>query len=170
MAPPIAFGEVVRVIESGETAAAGVAGGSGRVVSVRIGGTGREVVGGGALEDAVLVLLDEPEGMALLIASRLLEPTGLVADFDVVDGLADARGAHGEVGSASLVRVRSTEETERLALAGLVGEVMGETRPSSSGVEDIIGGSGADYAINAWFDEKDEQYWFHPDLLEAVPD
>ena len=68
----------------------------------------------------------------------------------------------------SRVRVRSTGETAELGLAGLVGEVMGETIPSSSGVEEIIGGSGVDYAINAWFDEKGEQYWFHPDLLEAV--
>jgi hypothetical protein len=167
MAHSLAFGDLVQIVESEETSAIGVAGRSGKVVSVRIAGEGREVVGGGKLEDAVLVLVFETGGAAVLIASRLVEPTGEVGEFSVVDALADVRSEHDDVGAASRVRVRATSETEELGLAGLVGEVMGETTPSSSGV-DVIGGSGADYAINAWFDEKNEQYWFHPDLLEAA--
>ena len=46
------------------------------------------------------------------------------------------------------VRIRSTESTVDLGLAGLVGQVDGETTPSVTGV-DVIGEMTADCAFNA---------------------
>jgi hypothetical protein len=65
------------------------------------------------------------------------------------------------------VRVASTSLTVSLGLAGLTGQVYGETTPSVTGVE-VIGGSAADYAINVQLDGRDEPLWFAPDLLEFV--
>jgi hypothetical protein len=168
---PLVFGDIVRVVEAEETSARGIAGGVGMVVGLRVAPGSGTIVGGGRIEDAVLLSLEEPVEETVLIASQLLEPTGETAEFEfeIVDGLVDVRSDHDEVAAAAFVRVRSTPETEALGLAGLSGEVMGETRPSASRVEDIVGGDGADYAINAWFEERREQYWFHPDLLEDAP-
>ena len=65
------------------------------------------------------------------------------------------------------VRVRSTPVTVPLGLAGLVGQVYAETRPSVMGVE-VIGGTGEDYAINVALADKAETLWFSPDSLEFV--
>jgi hypothetical protein len=114
------------------------------------------------------VSLEEPVEGTILIAGRLLATTGETTEWEIVDGLAEARGGHEDTVEAERVRVRSTPETNRLGLAGLVGEVMGETIPSSSGVTEIVGGTDSDYAINAWFEKRREQHWFHPDLLEPT--
>ncbi|MBA4076790.1 MAG: hypothetical protein C0508_17235 [Cyanobacteria bacterium PR.023] len=66
------------------------------------------------------------------------------------------------------VRIVSTELTENLGFAGLVGTVFGQTIPSTSGVEDVIGLSDEDYAVNVFFDERDEGVWFSEELLELV--
>lgn len=165
---PVAFGDIVRIVDAEETSARGIGGGVGMVVSVNVASASDEIVGGGRIEEAVLVSLEEPVVETVLVAGRLLEATGEATEWEIVDGLAEARNDHEEVASAALVRVRSTPETDVLGLAGLVGEVMGETKPSSSGVGGIVGGDGGDYAINAWFDDRREQYWFHPDLLEPA--
>lgn len=65
------------------------------------------------------------------------------------------------------VRVRSTDVSESVGLAGLVGQVYGETTPSKTGVE-VIGQSTNDYAINVFFVERDESVWIVPELLEFV--
>jgi hypothetical protein len=65
------------------------------------------------------------------------------------------------------VRVRPTPETVPLGLAGLVGQVYGETRPSVTGVE-VIGGTAADYAINVAFPDRADTLWFSPDGLMFV--
>ncbi len=65
------------------------------------------------------------------------------------------------------VRVRVTPFTEEKGLAGLQGQVYGETTPSVTNVE-VIGTLTNDYAINAHFDEKDGTFWFAPDQLEFV--
>ncbi len=65
------------------------------------------------------------------------------------------------------VRVRATAVTEARGLAGLVGQVHGETTPSVTGVE-VIGQLTSDYAINVHFQERGEGYWFAPDLLDFV--
>jgi len=65
------------------------------------------------------------------------------------------------------VRVRSTPLTEERGLAGLDGNVHGETTPSVTGVE-VIGELESDYAINVFFDDLGEGYWFTPELLEFL--
>ena len=66
------------------------------------------------------------------------------------------------------VRILSTPETERAGLAGLVGRVLGETRPSASGVP-VMGGVGADdFALEVRFEERKESYWFPLELVRFV--
>lgn len=65
------------------------------------------------------------------------------------------------------VRIRSTPLTEEHGLAGLSGQVYGETTPSSTGVE-VIGDLKADYAINVFFENQNKSYWFASELLEFV--
>lgn len=64
------------------------------------------------------------------------------------------------------VRVRSTPLTEQLGLSGALGQVFGLTIPSKSDVDQIIGDSKQDYAINVFFEDRKEQFWFREDLLE----
>ena|ERR1051326_7800035 len=65
------------------------------------------------------------------------------------------------------VRVASTPLTVSLGLAGLTGQVYGDTTPSVTGVK-VIGDAAANYAINVQFDGRGESLWFAPDLLEFV--
>ena len=65
------------------------------------------------------------------------------------------------------VRIARTPETERLGIAGMVGNVYGDTTPSESGVE-VIGDLNSDYAFNVYFESRDAAYWFAPHLLEFV--
>ena len=65
------------------------------------------------------------------------------------------------------VRVGSTPATQQAGVAGLVGRVLGETRPSVSGVT-VIGDPGDDFALNVSFEGRKEAYWFTLDLLEFV--
>jgi hypothetical protein len=64
-------------------------------------------------------------------------------------------------------RVRATPLTRELGLAGMVGQVYGETTPSITNVE-VIGESLEDYAVNVFFDERKESFWFAPELIEFV--
>ncbi len=65
------------------------------------------------------------------------------------------------------VRVRGTPATEAAGLAGLVGDVYGETTPSVTGVQ-IVGDLKEDYAVNVHFDQRDGEFWSNPDDLEFV--
>lgn len=65
------------------------------------------------------------------------------------------------------VRIRHLPETESKGLAGLVGNVYGQTTPSVTGVE-VIGELTSDYAINVFFEDRDESFWFAPALVEFV--
>jgi len=65
------------------------------------------------------------------------------------------------------VRIRVSKETEAAGVAGLEGQVYGETTPSVTGVE-VIGTLSSDFAINVHFDERDEAYWFAPELVEFL--
>ena len=65
------------------------------------------------------------------------------------------------------VRVRAMVETEACGVAGLVGTVYGETRPSVTGVA-VVGEVTSDYAINVQFDGRKETFWFTAELLEFV--
>jgi hypothetical protein len=78
-----------------------------------------------------------------------------------------------EVGSAvnasfgDNVRIRATRETEDAGLAGLTGQVYGETTPSITHV-DVIGTPADDHAINVHLEERNEAYWFAPHLVEFL--
>ena len=65
------------------------------------------------------------------------------------------------------VRILSSAETESKGLAGLTGGVYGQTTPSVSAVE-VIGEVSSDYAINVFFEGRDESFWFAPSLVEFV--
>lgn len=65
------------------------------------------------------------------------------------------------------VRVRDTAATRTAGVAGFIGSVYGETTPSVTGV-DVIGEITHDYAINVYFEERGEAFWFAPDQLEFV--
>lgn len=65
------------------------------------------------------------------------------------------------------VRIRSTALTRERGLAGLLGNVHGETIPSVTGVE-VIGETGEDYAVHVHFEERDEGFWFAPELVGFV--
>lgn len=65
------------------------------------------------------------------------------------------------------VRVRSIPETERLGLAGRTGSVFGETTPSTSGVA-VIGNHARDFALNIYFDELQEGFWFAEEAVEFI--
>ncbi|MEI4505720.1 hypothetical protein WBQ88_06760 [Sphingopyxis sp. CCNWLW253] len=70
-------------------------------------------------------------------------------------------------GFADRVRIRRTEETERLGLAGREGQVFGHTTPSVTDVA-VVGTLSEDYAVNVHFDELDEGFWFADDLVEMI--
>jgi hypothetical protein len=64
-------------------------------------------------------------------------------------------------------RIRVAPETEARQLAGRIGLVVGETRPSDSGVE-VIGGAPDDAALAVLIPDLHASYWFRPELLEPV--
>ena len=68
---------------------------------------------------------------------------------------------------ADNVRIRTTDLTSDLKLAGLVGHVYGQTTPSETNVE-VVGEVKTDYAVNVYFDELKQAFWFAEDLLEFV--
>jgi len=72
-----------------------------------------------------------------------------------------------EISFCDNVRVRTTPETAAAGLAGLNGQVYGETTPSVTGVE-VIGEVDRDYAVNVFFTARNEGFWFAPQLLEFV--
>jgi hypothetical protein len=65
------------------------------------------------------------------------------------------------------VRVVSTPLTVSLGLAGLTGQVYGETTPSVTDVE-LIGGTDEDYAINVQLGGRPDSVWFAAGLLEFI--
>jgi hypothetical protein len=65
------------------------------------------------------------------------------------------------------VRIRSMPLTVERGLAGLRGQVYGETTPSMTGV-DVIGELHADFAVNVHLAEKGEAYWFAEELIEFL--
>ena len=68
---------------------------------------------------------------------------------------------------ADRVRIKRTEETERLGLAEREGQVFGYTTPSVTDVA-VVGILSDDYAVNVHFDELDEGFWFADHLVEQI--
>lgn len=65
------------------------------------------------------------------------------------------------------VRIRVAAETEAAGVAGLVGQVYGETTPSLVAVE-VIGQPAEDIALNVFLSERNESFWFAPELVEFI--
>ena len=65
------------------------------------------------------------------------------------------------------VRIRMTKEAEEAGVAGLEGQVYGETTPSIAGVE-VIGTASDDYALNVHFVERGEALWFASEVVEFL--
>lgn len=66
-----------------------------------------------------------------------------------------------------IVRIRSTDVTESLGVAGQTGMVYGYTTPSVTKV-DAVGNPAEDYAISVGIEGRNQQFWFAVDLLEFV--
>lgn len=79
----------------------------------------------------------------------------------------DTTWEQGPIGFGDSVRVLTTAVTEEAGVAGLQGQVYGETTPSVTDV-DVIGSADDDYAINVHFEDEADGLWFAPDLLELV--
>lgn len=65
------------------------------------------------------------------------------------------------------VRIRATKETEDAGVAGLEGQVHGETTPSVTGVF-VIGAGADDHALHVHFEGRSETLWFAPELVEFL--
>jgi hypothetical protein len=65
------------------------------------------------------------------------------------------------------VRIRDTPPTRVAGLVGLSGTVYGITTPSITEVY-VIGEVQNDYAINVYFEERNESFWFASDQLEFL--
>jgi hypothetical protein len=65
------------------------------------------------------------------------------------------------------VRICPSAETESKGVAGLTGQVYGQTTPSVTSVE-VIGETTSDYAINVFFEDRNESFWFAPSLVEFI--
>jgi hypothetical protein len=67
------------------------------------------------------------------------------------------------------VKIKDSPETQEKGLAGKVGEVYGQTTPSMMDFE-IIGTPKDDFAVNVYFEDLKDSYWFDADLLETIDD
>ncbi|PIQ14979.1 MAG: hypothetical protein COW67_10890 [Flavobacteriales bacterium CG18_big_fil_WC_8_21_14_2_50_32_9] len=65
------------------------------------------------------------------------------------------------------VRIRRTPETEEKGLADKEGEVYGHTTPSMMDFE-IVGNLKEDFAINVYFEDLSESFWFAEELVEYL--
>jgi hypothetical protein len=65
------------------------------------------------------------------------------------------------------VKIKKSPETDEKGLTGRVGEIFGETTPSMMDLE-IIGIPKEDYAVNVFFEELKESFWFDVNLLENL--
>ena len=70
-------------------------------------------------------------------------------------------------GFGSHVRILRSPETEELALAGVEGVVYGFTTPSVTSIE-VIGGCIDDFALNVFFADREQDFWFSPELIETI--
>jgi hypothetical protein len=66
------------------------------------------------------------------------------------------------------VRIANTDDAEGQPYAGEVGQVLGESMPSASGVGPVIGDRGDDRALGVQLERTGEVVWFAPHLVEFV--
>lgn len=91
----------------------------------------------------------------------------IAAGFGPIAGINDNVMFEEMTSFADRVRIKRTEETERLGLAGREGQVFGYTTPSVTEVA-VVGILSEDSAVNVHFDELDEGFWFADDLVEQI--
>lgn len=65
------------------------------------------------------------------------------------------------------VRIKRTPVTEAKGLADKVGEIYGQTTPSMMDFE-IIGNLKEDFALNVYFEDLQESFWFAEELIEHL--
>ncbi len=65
------------------------------------------------------------------------------------------------------VRIKRTSETEEKGIADKEGEVYGQTTPSMMDIE-VIGTLKEGIAINVYFDDLNESFWFAEDLIKQL--
>jgi hypothetical protein len=65
------------------------------------------------------------------------------------------------------VKILETPTTREAGVAGLSGQVYGETTPSVTGVK-VIGKVENDFAISVFIEEINKEFWFSPHLLELI--
>ena len=65
------------------------------------------------------------------------------------------------------VKIKSCPETEKKGLAERIGEIYGHTTPSLTEVE-VIGQTDKDFALNVYFDDIKESFWFDESLIEQL--
>jgi hypothetical protein len=65
------------------------------------------------------------------------------------------------------VIVKSSPETEANGLVGKTGEIYGHTTPTVTGVE-VIGKTDKDFALNVYFEDIKESFWFDEDLIQQL--
>jgi len=80
--------------------------------------------------------------------------------------MADEEAVKKMIGFGDNVRVCRTTVTEQAGIAGVIGNVHGETTPSVTGVE-VIGELTDDYALHV-APEQGEGFWIVPSLLEFI--
>jgi hypothetical protein len=67
------------------------------------------------------------------------------------------------------VKIKHSPQTDEKGLAGKIGEIYGQTTPSIIDIE-IIGTPKEDYAVNVYFNDLKESFWFDAELLEQIDD
>jgi len=65
------------------------------------------------------------------------------------------------------VKIKCSTETEAKGLASKIGEIYGHTTPTVTGV-DVIGKTDKDFALNVYFDDIKESFWFDQSLIELL--
>lgn len=70
-------------------------------------------------------------------------------------------------GFGDRVRIRATPVTEAAGIAGLEGDVYGESVPSLSGAE-VVGVAADDFVLNVYVEARGEGYWLSPEHVEWV--
>ena len=65
------------------------------------------------------------------------------------------------------VRIRRTAVTDSAGIAGLEGQIYGETVPSLSGMH-VLGPCPDDFALNVHIEERGSDYWLAPEHVESM--
>jgi hypothetical protein len=102
-----------------------------------------------------------------------LESEWLITYFDlvrnvlnerIIDKLFNSKAAM-NITFGDNVRIKTTPVTQQLELAGLIGQIYGETKPSISGAV-VTGPCTDDYALNIVIKDRPDSIWLAPEFVE----